>query len=240
MEDQQNEALNPSVESETAETATPAENETPEEQEVSPQKIAPKKGAQSRIRELSGEVHSLRDKIAELTNPVGSGGQYAPQYTPQETKPLVSPGEEIDGVELERRLQEREQRIMQQAHNMVEFKTRQASTIDRINRETEEVVGKFKELDPESDQFDEELSNAIYESVEAKVKSDPTASVKQFVTKQMKLYKREALREDSQTKAEISKQSAQSAIRPSLNKPVDTKFENLSIEEMRNKLGYAQ
>lgn len=238
MEDQ-NEALNTSAEIETAEPAPPAENQTTEE--VSPQKVAPKKkGAQSRIRELSGEVHSLKDRIAELTTPVGSSGTQLPQYTQQENRPLVSPGEEIDGVELEKRMQEREQRVLQQANQMVDFKTRQAAVLQRINSETIEVVDKFKELDPDSDQFDEELSDAIYEAVEAKVKSDPTASVKQFVTKQMKLYKREASREQAGESAEITKQSAQSAIKPSQNKPADTKFADLSINEMRNKLGYAQ
>jgi len=237
MEDQQ-EALNPSAEIETAETTPPVEDQTTEE--VSTPKVEPKKGAQSRIRELSGKVHSLQDKIAELTNPVGSSGQYSPQYTQQENKPLVGPGEEIDGVELERRMQDREQRILQQANQMVDFKTRQAATIDRINRETVEVVGKFKELDSDSDQFDSELSDTIYEAVEAKVKSDPTASVKSFVTKQMNLYKRGASKEEAVERATISKQSAQSAIRPSLNKTVDTKFEDLSVEEMRNRLGYAE
>ena len=237
MEDQQ-EALNTPAESETAETESPAETQTVEE--VSPQKKVTKKGAESRIRELSGKVHSLKDKIEELTNPVGSDSTQMRSQPPQENKPLVGPGEEIDGVELERRMVDREQRIMQQANQMVDFKTRQAAVIERINRETVEVVGKFQELDPESDDFDEELSDAMYEAVEAKVKSDPTASVKQFVTKQMKLYKREATREKAGESKEISKQSAQSAIKPSQNKSVDTKFTDLSISEMRNKLGYAQ
>jgi len=236
MQDQ-NEALNTEAE-ETAQTESPAEDQT--SQEVSPEQLAPKKGAQSRIRELSGKVHSLQDKIAELTNPVDSGrSQYQPQQQ-QDNKPLISPGEEIDGVELEKRMVEREQRLLQQADRMSDFRTQQSNTIQRINRETEEVVGKFKELDPDSDHFDQELSDAIYEAVEAKVKSDPTSSVKQFVTRQMKLYNRGASKEAEGERAEITKQSAQSAIRPSQNKSIDTSFEQLSVEEMRSKLGYAQ
>lgn len=236
--DDQDQALNPTVE-ETAETATPAENQTTEEtQEIVTEETPKRKGAESRIRELSSTVHSLRDKIAELTTPVGSRGTYVPQQ-PQESKPLVGPGEEIDAVELERRMAEREQRILQQANQMVDFKTQQAATIARINRETVEVVAKHKELDPDSDQFDQELSDAVYEAVEAKVKSDPTASVKEFVEKQMKLYKRAASREEAGIKAEISKQSAQSAIKPSQNRTAEKPFAELSVEEMRSKLGYA-
>jgi len=241
--DDQEQALNTPAE-ETAETASPAEEQTTEEtlestQEIVEEEIPKKKGAKSRIRELSGEIHSLKDRIAELTTPVGSSGSQYSQQQPQESKPLVGPGEEIDGAELERRMQEREQRIMQQANQMVDFKNQQARVIERINRETVEVVNKHKELDPDSDLFDQELSDAIYESVEAKVKSDPTASVTKFVEKQMKLYKRAASREEAGERAEVHKQSVQSAIKPSQNRPSDIKFEDLSVEEMRNKLGYA-
>ena len=237
--DPEEQALNTPAE-ETAETASPAEEQTTEEtQEIATEETPSKKGAQSRIRELSGQVHSLRDKIAELTTPVGSSGSQYPQYSPQESKPLVGPGEEIDGAELERRMVDREQRILHQANQMVDFKTQQAATIARINRETVEMVAKHKELDPDSDLFDQELSDAVYESVEGKVKSDPTASVSQFVEKQMKLYKRAASREEAGIKADIQKQSAQSAIRPSQNKPVDRAFADLSLQEMRDKLSYA-
>ena len=239
MQEDQHEALNPVAEA-TAPTESPAEEQTADVQDVSPeQPVVPKKGAQSRIRELSGENRSLKDKIAELTNPVGSMVPQVP-YQPQVVKPLVGADESIDGVELERRMQERLARERQETLQMVDFTNRQHAAIQRINQETVEVVNTFKELDPESDLFDKELSDAIYEAVEAKVKSDPTASVKSFVEKQMKLYKREASREEKKTEAVIAKQASQSAIRPSQTKPVDTKFEDLSIEEMRGKLGYAQ
>jgi hypothetical protein len=238
--DDQDQALNPPAE-ETAETATPAEDQTTEDtQEIVEEETPKKKGAQSRIRELSGEVHSLRDKIAELTTPVGSRESQNPQQNPPDLGPLLSPGEEIDANELEKRMQAREQRILQQASQMADFRSQQAATIARINSETRDVVDKNKELDPDSDLFDQELSDAIYEAVEAKVKSDPTASVTKFVEKQMKLYRRAASREEAGERAEVIKQAAQSAIRPSQNKPSDQKFDDLSIEEMRSRLGYAE
>lgn len=227
MEDQ-NEALNEQVE-ETTEQDSPTDDQTTDagESVSTPEPVVPKKGAQSRIRELSGEVHSLKDRIAELTNPVGLMPQQA-TYQPQ-----VNEDGTIDPQEFKRQ-------VLQEANQMISFQTQRAATLARIDRETEQVVTKYGELNPESDDFDQELSDAIYEAVEAKVKSDPTASVKQFVDKQMRLYKREASREDKQTQAVIAKQSAQSAIRPTQNKPADTRFEELSIEEMRSKLGYAQ
>lgn len=234
-EDEQ--ALTPEVE-QTTQTESPTVEKTTDTEAVSTQDSgAPKKSAQNRIREVISENHSLKEKIAQLT-------QQAPQpsynYQPQQPKPLVGSDEVIDGAELERRMQEREQFIIQHANQATSFQIQQARVIDNINRESAEVVAQYKELDPESEHFDKELSDTIYEAVEAKVKADPTASVKAFVKKQMALYKREQAREEAQTNAEISKQAAQGAIRPTAVKTTDTKnFEELSINEMRARLGYA-
>jgi len=225
-------ALNEQVVEETTTPESPTEEEqtTDSEETVSTPEpeVAPKKGAQSRIRELNRENHSLKDRLAELTNPVGFT---RPQYQPQEV--TQSEDGTIDPQEFKRQ-------VMNEATQYVDFRTQQQAVLQRIDREANEVVGKYKELDPESDDFDQELSDAIFETVEAKVKADPTASIKDYVTKQMRLYKREASREETQTKAEIAKQQAQSAIRPSQNKTDDTKFEDLTVDEMRARLGYAE
>ena len=234
-EDQQ--ALNP-VETDTT-TESPAEEQTAEvETEATEETPAvPKKGAQSRIRELNSEVKSLRDKVAELTQ-VGNNGPM-PQFTPQPTKPLIGDDESIDARELERRMQEREQMIIQRADALADLRTRQSLAIERINRETEESMVKHPELDPESESFDKELSETIYEAVEAKVKADPNASVKSFVDRQMKLYKRSVSREEEATNKVIAKQSSQGAIKPTQTKPVEKSFNELSAAEMEAKLGYA-
>lgn len=239
--DDQEQALNPVAE-ETAQTESPAEEQTAEVQtDVSAETpVVPKKGAQSRIRELSGEVHSLRDRIAELTQQSTTASPQMP-FTPQEYRPLVGADESIDGQELERRMQEREQRILQQASQIADFKARQAAVLANINQQADELVRKYKELDPDptNELFDKELSDDVYEIVEAKLKAEPTADVRKIVAKQIELHRRAQAREEAKTDAVIAKQAAQSAIRPTQNKTVDTPFERLSIEEMRSKLGYA-
>ena len=240
--DDQTQALNPEAEIETAQTESPTEEQTTGEideagatDEVDTPEI-PKKGAQSRIRELNSQVHSLTDKVAELTRPVGQQGQYA-QYMPQPQKPLVGDDESIDARELERRMQEREQMIIQRAEAMADLRTNQLNTIERINRESEEVVKLHPELDPKSEYFDSELSDTIYEAVEAKVKADPNASLKSFVDRQMKLYKRGVSKEEAQVAETVARQASQTAIKPSQNKPVEKQFNELSIEEMEARLG---
>ena len=239
--DDQDKALNEKVEVETTVTDTPSVQETPEPvEEATPEveESPKKKGAEKRIRKLNTENHSLKDKIAELTKPNRQGDTQLPPIQPQVSrKPLVGDDESIDSAELERRMQEREQQAVQRADNMASLRTRQVLTLDRINREAEDVVQNNSELDPTSDSFDQELSDTIYEAVEAKVKADPSASVKSFVDRQMKLYRRGVTKEEKAEQKVVEKQADQTAIKPTQNKPVEKSFSDLSIEEMEAKLG---
>lgn len=229
--DDPTQALNEQVETETTFTESPAVEQTADtETTVSTQPSeVPKKGAQARIREVISENKSLKDRIAELTSPVAPVSPQIP-YIPQEQS--TNDDGTIDPQEFRRQ-------VLSEAYQAIDLRSRQNAVIARINQETTEVVSKYKELDPESDSFDPEISDAIYDIVEAKVKADPTASVKDVVKKQMTLLRREASREEAKTDAVIAKQTAQSAIRPTPNKPVDTKHEE-SVEEMRARIGYAQ
>lgn len=235
--DDQEKALNQEVETETTQTESPTEEQTTEveaDATVETQEV-PKKGAQSRIRELNSKVHSLSDRIAELTKTSQTG--YQTPFIPQAQKPLVGDDESIDVRELERRMQEREQMIIQRADAMADLRTRQNLNVERVNRETEEVIGLHPELDPDSDSFDKELSDTIYEAVEAKVKADPSASVKSFVDRQMKLYKRGVSKEERKVADTVAKQASQGAIKPTQTKPVERKFSELSTAEMEARLG---
>ena len=231
--DSQDEALNPVAETETAQTESPTEEQTTDTQtDVSVEEpVVPKKGAQSRIRELNDKVHSLTDRIAELTSPTGPTVPQIP-FNPQQT-PIADDDGSIDPQEFKRQ-------VLNEANQIIDFRTRQAQVVQRVNQQAEELVRKFGELDPDSDSFNQELSDDVYEILEAKLKADPTADVRKLAAKQVELHRRAASREEKQTENLIAKQSAQSAIRPSQNKSVDTPFEKLSLEEMRAKLGYAQ
>jgi len=230
--DDQTEGVKPEGEAETTPTTTPVEEETTEVT----QEDSSKKGENARIRELNerakqaeAKAKSLSERIAELTSPVGQSGQ-VPQFTPQVNQPGFD-------EETEKKLQEREQRILQQAS----FIAQRTSALDRINRETEAVVEKYPELDTNSDSYDKELSDTIYEAVEAKVKSDPSASVKAFVERQMNLYKRGVSKEEKQTEKVIAKQASQGAIRTSANvKPEEKQDSDKTIAELEAELGFFQ
>jgi hypothetical protein len=154
--------------------------------------------------------------------------------------PIVNPGEEITVDELNKRQNAREQELMKRSAQISSLQAQQIATIDRINREAKESLSKHPELDPNSDDFDQELSDTLTEAAEAYVRSNPQKSLSDFVDKQMKLHNRAVRREEKAEEKEIAKQSSQSAHRPSTAKAEDKKFEDLSIEEMESRLGYAR
>jgi flagellar biosynthesis chaperone FliJ len=213
----------------TGETSTEA-SETVETVEK------PKKGAQSRIKELNSEVKSLKEKLAELTSPVGLQTDYQPQFNP--TEPIVADGEEISVQELNQRIAQRDQRLLQQASANSELRIKQTEAVNRINSEAINVVRKYPQLDPENENFDQELSDSITEATEAYVKSAPySASVSQFVDKLMKPYTRAVEKEVGKATANIAKQVTEAALRPTSIQKGEKTANELSIAELEAKLG---
>lgn len=221
----------------TEEIETPEAEPTGEAEEASVEtEEAPKKGAQSRIRELNSEkkkaveeVKSLKQKIAELT---GSGEPSVPQapYTPQiEAGGEVSP----DQYKLD---------VQRSAMSAAELLIAQNNAKNRLTSESMQVLTDYPELDPDSDSFDPELSESITEAVEAVVRQNPyTASPKKLVDKLMKPYQRAVTKEVGKETANIAKQVAESATRPTSVSTKGGKSDaEKSIEELEAELGMYQ
>jgi len=228
-----------------ATSAEEAPKETTETEE------APKKGFQARVQELNTKAKaaearaneaeekakSLSDRLEEITGSVEPNQIVEPQVN----EPIVSPGEEIDAAELDKRLQAREAKILQRADAIVTLRGKQQEAITRINNEAQSVIRKYAELDPENESFNKELSDTITESTEAYVKQAPyTASVSKFVDRQMKLYKGAVSKEVGQATENIAKQVSEAALRPtSIRKPEKAANEK-SIAELEQDLGIVQ
>lgn len=216
----------------------------------------PKKGAEARIRELvaknketeavvqaeRAKAESLAQKLAARTGSVEPiGGYEPPQYQPPPLPPLVVPGEEITADELERRMQQRDQRIIQQAAAMDELKDKQREAITRVNNEAEKVVRLYPQLDPDSDQFDEELSDAVYEAIDNGLKANPfSVSPLKISQKLMKPYFKAIDKEVGKEKENIAKQVSQAALRPTSIRKQEKPDAEKTIEELEQELGIAQ
>ena len=202
----------------------------------------PKKGAESRIRELNSnlkkeraEKESLARKIQELTGSVEPQGYQPNGYDPN--KPLIAPGEEVTQEELQRRIALRDEWLLQRANNMARFEIEKKETLARINRESDESIKAYPQLDPDSDSFDDELSESISQATLAYVKTNPTGSVKKFVDGLMKPYMRSLDKSVASQQTEIVKQASQTAMRPNSVPSTDKKVEDMSTEELEKKLG---
>lgn len=216
---------------EVAEPSVEATVETPEETTETVDE--PKKGASQRIRELNQrakdaeeKAQSLAQQLAELTggvSPLDHQGLYMPQF---------NEGQEIDQATLQQQMQ----RTALSAAQLISLQERNLS---RIDRESNEVVGKFKALDPDSDVFDQDLSDSVTEATKAFIRANPTGSVKQFVEKMMKPYQRSVAKEVGQARVELAKQVSQAATRPTavVKAPVKSADEK-SIKELEAELGF--
>jgi hypothetical protein len=238
-------ALNKDTGEEASVSTTPVE-ETKASEEVKPEegKVAtepkteeikteevPHKGYEARVQELNAKAKmaeerakSLEQRLAELTSPVGPA--LNEQYTPQ-----VTPGQEVD-------VEQYKQDVLKTADAMVNLRIRQSEAVNRINNEAHEAISKYPQLDPDSDTFDKELSDAVTESVEAHVRANPySASVSSVVAKLMKPYQRAVTKGVGKETENIAKQVSQTAVRPTSIQPTEKSFKELSIEEMEKKLG---
>lgn len=258
----QNKALNES-EDDVAVDTTPVseeasgeaiESESPTEsaEEVAPEgseeetEDTQKKGYSQRVRELNARAKaaeerakSLEERVANLTRT--QDVPVANQQIDATIEPLIKPGEEIDALELDKRLQEREKRIIARADAVSLLRSKQAEAVSRINTEASEAMRAYPELDPDSDIFNKELSDTVTEAVENHIKADPyNASVKKFVSRMMKPYQGAVTREVGKTTEALAKQVSESALRPTnVRKPEKTASEK-TIKELEQELGIVQ
>lgn len=209
----------------TAESTEETQTETEE---------APKKGANARIRELNAKARSaeekaqsLEAKLAELTGQVGPttpGASYVPQIG-------------LDGGEVSP--EQYQQHVLGTANALVDLKIKQNDAIHRISSETAQVVRDYPQLDPESDQFDKELSDSVTEATLAYVQGQPyTASPKKYVDKLMKPYLRAVTKEVGKVSENLAKQVSQTATRPTAVSTAGGKSDaEKSIKELEAELG---
>lgn len=238
--DENNEALNETIE-ENNQVESPTNEQTPEETTEEASEGVETEGesrrsAQSRIRELNSqkkaaeeEARSLRDKLEELTSPVGLNEQQF-NNVPQDNNIYADNGQ-VDPDKFRAQ-------VLQEAEARADLKIRQSEAIGRINSEASEVLRDFPELDPKSESFNKDLSESITEATEAYVKGNPySASVKKFVAKLMKPYKGAVEREVGQATENIAKQVSQAALRPTSVRKQEKAAGEKSIAELEAELG---
>jgi hypothetical protein len=204
-----------------------------ETEEVANVEGVSKKDANARIRELNAKLkeseakaQSLAEKMAEFTGSIDPGTQVP--YTP-----TIEPGAEISPEQYKAD-------VVRTAQAVAQLEVQRERALNRINTESQEAVRSNPELDPNSDRFDKDLSETVYEATLAYVKSNPAGSVKDFVDKLMKPYRRSLDREVGQAEEKIAKQVSQAALRPTTVRAEEKRAEDKTIAELESELGLYQ
>ena len=186
------------------------------------------KEAEARANEAETKAQSLAEKLGELT------GSEEPQLDQEQYQPQATPGAEISPEQYK-------QDVMRTADSIVQIRINQQNAVNRINNEANEVVAEYAQLDPNSKEFDRELSDSVTAAVEAQVRANPyKASPKELVAKMMKPYNRAVTKQVGEVTENIAKQVSETATRPTGVASSEKKFEELSLKEMEKELGVVQ
>lgn len=220
----------PVVEEQTAEE-TPVESTEPASTEETPveetDQEEPKKGAEKRIRELNGQVKSLKQRLSEISN--GNG-----EIPTQEFAPQVDLGSEVTPEQYR-------QHVLQEADAVVQLRMKQSESLSRIQSESSSVMRKYPQLDPESDSFDKELSETVTDAIEAQVKLNPySTSVSSIADKLMKPFIKAVNNGVAQEKETIARQVSETALRPTNVRKQEKSASEKSIAELEAELGVIQ
>ncbi len=192
---------------------------------------ASNKGAKDRIRELNSKAKAEKERAESLARQVEelTAASQMPQFDLGANLPQSESGE-ITAEELEAR-------ILHKAAALSELRLHQQQAAQKVQQEANEVMQDFQELNPDSDEYDSELSEAITEASLAYVRANPGKSLKQYVHKLMKPYKRAIQKEVGDMADTVTRQAAEKALRPTSTPKGGKRTEDLSERELEEKLG---
>jgi hypothetical protein len=196
----------------------------------SDKEVPSRKGAEARIRELNAKAKASEEKAQSLSQQLEN---FTRGVTPQGTQPYMPqavPGSEISPEQYQND-------VTRTADALVQLRLNQYQVIENINKEALQAVKDHPELDPDSESFDKELNESVTEATLAYTRSNPTGSVRKFVNKLMKPYKRSLMKGVAEESETIAKQVSQAALRPTPSKNIEKSDKDKTIQELEKELG---
>lgn len=208
------------------------EDEADDSEQDEPETRKKDRSARGRISDLTHERDRERQARLEaeqrLQALTGNNGDFGLELP---TLPQLKPGEEVTPEQYQAH-------VAQTAQAITRIEIERERNNNRIRNEITDAINEYQELDPKkSDSFDKDLSDTITSSVEVFLKANPTGSVKEYIDKMMKPYRRSVEKAVGRRSEAVAKQASQAALRPSQPVKGQKKFEDLSLEEMEKRLG---
>lgn len=185
--------------------------------------------AQRRIHELSSQLREAREQ-AKPTQGEGNGdaldGIKLPDFTGRES---VTP-EEINKSILDVARQIVDKRFEQHdAAQAVDQKVE--STLAQMDSDAEQAIKDYAVLDPNSEEFNQDLSDDIFEDFYDKVRLNPELRLNQFVEKKMQLYGHAKKEGAVEAAKNLSTRQSSGALRPGASRK-DKAPEDMTIAEL--------
>jgi len=219
------------VEKPEGEVEAPEEESTPSEED---EKHVDKKGASYRIQELNEKAKAEKARADSLAQQIEKLTASSPTQTDWEQFNQPLPTDEngqVDAAEFEKR-------ILAKATAIAEIQTARNQQITRINSEANQIMDRYKVLNPDAaDQYDPDLSESVTEALMAYARQNPTASLTKFADKLMKPYEKAISKQVGGMQEKLTKQAAETALRPNSAPKGEKPFSELSMREMEEKLG---
>jgi len=179
----------------------------------------------NRLKDSEIEKDSLRKELEK---------QKATEATPsveEEEAPEVPEGAEAPYAQLDVYI---EQKATQKVNELLRDRDVEQAHRRSFEQGVSQVESKFKELNPDSDNFDQDLSSTVTQLYLKASKNNPEVKVLDFVQSVMSVRDSGADKALSQVKTETVLQEAASAVTPSSEK-VDTTTTEEKLEELLKK-----
>lgn len=191
-------------------------------------------------------IQQLNDKVKQANQQPYQPGQQQ-QQSPQ--FPSYQEGQEVSPEQLQRDVVQTADAI---ASLRVNQQLAQRDAINNFERDTESIPTKFSELNPDSPDYTPELDEAIAQDFQDRAfrvvgydnqgnpitQLDPSVRLADIAARHINSARAYAQKSSADMRNKVDASADTAAPRPSGAKPAPKKFEDLSLEEMKAKLGY--
>ena len=225
--------------------------ETPEENLSDEDKRHLSERTQKRIRELNEkakkadqleeELEELRSKqqdkfVGQYENTVNQNlfgetmqdNSSLGDQTPNSKLPWDTPNEQPKEITME----EYQRNVLNTADILVQARMSQLNKANEIKSDLEKVESKYPELNPDSDEYSEDISNKISDLFKNQLKADSDTRLIKFVDNIMSLRKKSEQKGRNEATTKIVEQKAEEAISAHDIEPeAEKSFEKMTLDE---------
>lgn len=188
-------------------------------------------------------IRQLSEKVRQAHQPMG-GVPQSPQF------PQYEPGQEVPADQLQRDVVQTADAI---ASIRVQQQLAQHDAVRNFEQDQKDIPKSYEELNPTSPSFTPELDEAIAQEFQERAlvvvgydqrtgqpitQLDPSVRLADITERHVRAARAYAAKASADMRNRVDASADTAAPRPGGERPADREFKDLSLEEMRQKIGY--